>query len=98
MKCNSLILNTQEQEPPLEGFFVFVFLVFVLGLCMWHVEVPMLGVESELQLPATATATQDASLIYDLHHSSGQCLILNLLSETRDQTCILMDTSPVCYH
>ena len=35
MKCNSLILNTQEQEPPLEGFFVFVF----FGFCFRAVHV-----------------------------------------------------------
>ena len=28
-----------------------------LGLCLQHVEVPRLGVESELQLPAYTTAT-----------------------------------------
>ena len=31
-----------------------------------------------------------------LHHSSQQCWILSLLSEARDQTCILMDTSQAC--
>ena len=31
----------------------------------------------------------------DLHHSSQQCQILNLLSEARDRTHILMDTSSV---
>ena len=29
----------------------------------------------------------------DLHHSSYQCWILNPLSEARDQTHVLMDTS-----
>ena len=34
-------------------------------------EVPRLGVESELQLPAytIATATPDLSHVFDLHHS-----------------------------
>ena len=56
-------------------------------------EVPGLGIELELQLLAytTATATQDLSHIFDLHHSSWQCWILNPLSQARDQTCILMD-------
>uniref|UniRef100_A0A4X1WCH5 Uncharacterized protein n=1 Tax=Sus scrofa TaxID=9823 RepID=A0A4X1WCH5_PIG len=60
-------------------------------------EIPRLGIESELQLPAytTATATQDPSHICDLHHSSQQCWILNPLSEARDQTCDLMDTRQV---
>ena len=46
-------------------------------------EVPRLGVvELELQLLAytTAIAMQDLSHICDLHHSSWQCWILNLLS------------------
>ena len=62
---------------------------------MWHMEVPRLGGESELQLSAytTATAMWDPSLVCDLHHSSWQCWILNSLSEAGDQTLILMDTS-----
>ena len=58
-------------------------------------EVPRLGVELELQLPAyaTAEATPDPSRICDLCSSLGQHQILNLLCETRDQTLILMDTS-----
>ena len=35
----------------------------------------------------------DPSHICNLHHSSWQCWILNLLSKARDQTQILMDTS-----
>jgi len=48
-------------------------------------EVPRLGIKSELQLPATATATamQDPSLICNLHHSSWQLWILNPLSKAR---------------
>ena len=38
-----------------------------------HVEVPRLGVKSELQLLATVTATWDPSHICDLHHNSLQC-------------------------
>ena len=41
----------------------------------------------------TATATQDPSLIYDLHHNSPQHQILNPLSKARGWTCVLMDTS-----
>ena len=42
-------------------------------------EFPRLGVQSELQLLAyaTATATQDPSCVCDLHLSSRQCQILN---------------------
>ena len=57
--------------------------------------VPRLGVQLELQPPATATATAmlDQSLIWDLHHSSQQCQIPNPLSEARGRTHVLMDTS-----
>ena len=63
-------------------------------------EIPRLGIELELQLPAytTATATPDLSCICNVHHSSQQCWILNLLSEARDETSQLMDTSWVHYH
>ena len=58
-------------------------------------EVPRLGVESELQLQAytTATAMQDPNHICNLHQSSQQCQILNLLSKARDQTHILIEGS-----
>ena len=63
-------------------------------------EVPRLGVQSELQPVAyiTATATLDLSHVFDLHHSSRQRQILKPLSEARDGTCNLMDASRVCYH
>ena len=62
-------------------------------------EVPSLGVKSELQLPAhvTATAMQDPSCVCNLYCSSRQHQILNPLSEGRDQTSILMDNIWVCY-
>ena len=46
-------------------------------------EVPRLGVKSELQLSAyaKAAAMPDPSHICDLHHSSRQHQILSLLSE-----------------
>ena len=55
-------------------------------------EVSRPEVKSELQLPATSTATvmQDLSHFCDLHHSSQQCQILNPLSEAKDRTCNLM--------
>jgi len=58
-------------------------------------EVPRLGVKSELWLLACtiAEAAPDPSLICDLHHSSQQCQILNPMIEARDQTHILMDTN-----
>ena len=63
-------------------------------------EIPRLGVQSELQLPAytTATATPDPSHVCDLHHCSQQCRILNPLSKARNWICILIDTSQICFH
>ena len=62
-------------------------------------EVSRLGVKSELQLLACATgiAMSDPSHICNLHHNSRQRRILNPLSEARDQTRILMDTSQAHY-
>ena len=60
------------------GFFVFVF-VF-LGLHPQHMDVPRLGVKSELQLPAYTTATDSnmgSGCAYNLHCSSWQRQILN---------------------
>ena len=45
----------------------------------------------------TATATWDLSRVFDLHYRLRQCRILKPLIETKDQTCILMDPSRVCY-
>ena len=69
----------------LKSDFLFVFFFFFLGLR--HMEVPRLGVKSEIWLLAyaIATATQDSSHICDLHHSSQQCWILNTLSQARDE-------------
>ena len=60
-------------------------------------EVPRLGVKSELQLQAytIATATWDLSHVCHLYHSSQHHWILNPLSKARHQTLILMDTSRV---
>ena len=58
-------------------------------------EIPRLGVKSELQLPAytIATTTADPSCVCNLHHSSQQCWMLNPLSKARDSAHVLMDTS-----
>jgi len=83
--------HPQREDPA--NFFLVCFLVFcLLGSCAWHMEVPRLGVLSELQPPATTTAigTQDLSHICELYHSSQQCQILNPLSEARGQTHVLI--------
>ena len=58
-------------------------------------EVPRLGVESELQPLAYTTdaAMRDPSCICNLHHSSQQRQILNPLSKARDRTRNLVDPS-----
>ena len=69
--------------------FLFVCLFFVfLGPHLLHVQVPRLGAELELQVPAyiTDTAMPDPS--------RSQCQILNPLSEARDEIQVLMDTMP----
>ena len=83
-------------------FFVCLFVLsFFLGPHQQHMEVPRLGVQSELQLLTytTATATPDLSCICDLYHSSWQCRIPNPLSETRDRTHNLMVPGQIhfCY-
>ena len=58
-------------------------------------EVPRLGVESEMQLLAytTATVTLDQRCVCDLCRSLWQHEILNQLSEARDRTHILSETT-----
>ena len=75
--------------PPFLSFFSF------LGPHLRHVEVPRLGVKSELQLPAytRATATLDPSCVCDPQGNLWQHEILNPLIEARDRTRILMDTA-----
>ena len=58
-------------------------------------DIPRLVLESEVQLQVytTAMATQDPSHICDLHGSLWQRWILNPLSQARDKTHILTETS-----
>ena len=92
----NILANFQESFYCL---FTLFFLSFP-GPHPWHLKVPRLGVQSELQPPAyaIATATQDPSCVCDLHRSSRQRRILNPLSEARDQTFILMVTSQIRFH
>ena len=80
-------------------FFSFFFFFCFLVPQVQHMKFPRLGVKSELHLLAyaTATATQDLSHVGDLHYSSWQCQILNPMSEARDRTHVLMDTSQAHY-
>ena len=63
----------------------------ILGPRMWHMVVPRLGVNSEMQLYsyAIATATQDPSCV---------CNLLKSLSEARHCSHILMDATWFHYH
>ena len=93
----SLPLNTLDPTFPAWMLVIAFFFFCFFWVTPWRMEVPRLGVKSELQLltDTTATATWDLSLICDLHHSSQQCWILNPPSEARNQTLILMDIGRV---
>ena len=64
-----------------------------------HMEIPRLGVQSELPAYTTAPARAmpDPSRVCNLHHSSWQRQILNPLSEAMGQTCVLMNTSQIYF-
>jgi len=83
-------------------FFFILFYFCFLGPHAWHMEVPRIGIKSELQLQLlaydTPTATPDPSHICNLHHSSQQHWILKPLSEASNQNWVLTDTSRVHYH
>ena len=94
--------NIIQPEKRMKQYLYFIYLFVCLLACFLglhprHMEVPRLGAEWELQLPAyaTATATPDPSHICDRHHSSWQCPTLNPLSGARDRTHILMETTRV---
>ena len=70
-------------------FYFIISFYFILSFqCYTHFiwMFPGQGSNMELELPAyaTAMATWDPSHVYDLHHSSQQCWILNSLSKVRD--------------
>ena len=80
--------------------FLFSFFFCLFRPHLRHMDVPRLGVKSELQLPAytTATATSDLSFIFNLHYNSQQCQIFNPLTESRKWTRNLMVTSRIHFH
>ena len=86
------------RELPKKIFFLFSFFLFRAAPMSYGSS--QLGVKSEQQLQAYTTSTQiwDPSCICDLCHSMWQSLILNPLSEARDQTHIFTDTSQVLNH
>ena len=76
-------------------FFFFLYTATLTTHGSTHI--PRLGVESEPQMTAYATAIQDLSHVCDLYHSSRQCQTLNPLSRARDENHILTVTSQVHY-
>ena len=103
--CNSLMSSYWASLfsffLPYSLFLSFSFLLacfLFLGPHPWHLEVPRLRVELELQLVTCATTKLDPSCVCNLHHSSGPHWILNPLSGAIDQTHVLMDTTQVHYH
>ena len=70
------------------------FTFFFLWPCAWHMGIPKLGVDSELQLRSTPQLQQHqiqaVSGTYVAACSNEGCF--NPLSKTRDRTCILMET------
>ena len=90
---NLLVINLYF-IPSLFFFPFLIFFFFFLGPHPWHMEVPRLGAELELQLPActTATARWDLSHICDLHHSSWQRQILTHWAKPENRTHILKYT------
>ena len=72
--------STFKTHPPLFVFFCF------FRAKVWHLEVSKLGVKSELQLlaDATATAMWDLGHVCNPQHSLQQGQLLNPVSEARD--------------
>ena len=66
--------------------FLSLSLFVILGPYLQHVEVSGVGVQLELQLPAYTTVIAMPNLcpFCELHHSSWQHQILNLLNKARD--------------
>ena len=85
-KVNSLNIFSNS------NYILQVFFLFFLGPRLQYTEVPRLGVEWELQLPAyaRATATQDLSRVSNLHHSSRQHRIVNPQSKGRDRPSLFL--------
>ena len=78
---NNVLISPFLCIPP--GFLLFIFCLFVF---YGRMEVPRLGVQSELYLLAyaRAIATQDLSQVCDPYHSSWQLRICNPMGQGRD--------------
>ena len=78
------------------GFFFFVFLSFFLGPYPWYMEVPRLGVQLELQLPAYTTA-HGSAILNPLSKAGDQTLDLKVPSQIHF-LCTTMGTPKVSLH
>ena len=76
-------------------FFFFFFLLLRATHRAYGSSQARSGIGAQPLAYTTATTTQDLSRIFDLHCSLQQCQILNPLSEPRNRTCILVDTSQI---
>ena len=88
----------------LSGPFSFFFLSFFLGGALRTTPLAYGSFQARGQIGATSAGLYHSHsnagselCLCDLHHSSQLCRILNLLSEARDRTCVLMDPCRVCY-
>ena len=79
-----IFIPLQSSEWNFGEYFCLLFCFVFSGPHPRRMEVPRLRVESELQLPAYATATWDLSRVCNIHHSLQQCQIFNPLSEVWD--------------
>ena len=86
LETNVCPLTPQDNFVQFYFIYLFIYLFCFLGLHLLHMEVPRLGVKSELPLLAysTATVVWDRSHVCNLYHSSQQCRILNPQSKARD--------------
>ena len=86
-------------------FFFFIFNFFFLLFRATPAPVVYVNSQARDWIGATATGlhhshsnVSDPSFVCNLHHSSQKCQILHPLSETRDRSHILMDTSWIHFH
>ena len=100
MFCQFLLSSQVTQLFIYMYIYPFSHIIIIIGGGLQHMEVPRVGGESELPLPAytTATATPDLSRDCDRPYSLQQHQILNPPSKAKDHIHILMDTSRVRYH
>ena len=95
LKADGCVQVTKTPQVAREAtlLFIYILIFFFLWLHQLHMEVPGLGVKSELQLPAyTTTFARQQQIQATAQHCLWQCQIHNPLSEIRNRTSILTDT------